>query len=87
MEPTIYKPSIYKGAGIYNTGANGGGGGGDNYKKMWYVGGTYWRFDKDCVLVATDDGGRVEMCGINNTISVSGAKNIYIIVYLYLRGF
>ena len=25
MEPTIYKPSIYKGAGIYNTGAGGGG--------------------------------------------------------------
>lgn len=29
MEPTIYKPSIYKGAGIYKTGAEGGGGGGD----------------------------------------------------------
>lgn len=27
MEPTIYKPSIYKGAGIYKTGAEGGGGG------------------------------------------------------------
>lgn len=27
MEPTIYKPSIYKGAGIYKTGAGGGGGG------------------------------------------------------------
>ena len=27
MEPTIYKPSIYNGAGIYN---NGGGGGGNN---------------------------------------------------------
>lgn len=27
MEPTIYKPSIYKGAGIYNDGAAGGGGG------------------------------------------------------------
>lgn len=25
MEPTIYKPSIYKGAGIYNIGAGGGG--------------------------------------------------------------
>lgn len=25
MEPTIYKPSIYKGAGIYNTGADSGG--------------------------------------------------------------
>lgn len=25
MEPTIYKPSIYKGAGIYKTGDNGGG--------------------------------------------------------------
>lgn len=29
MEPTIYKPSIYKGAGVYNTGAEGGGGGGE----------------------------------------------------------
>ncbi len=29
MEPSIYKPSIYKGAGIYNNGAGGGGGGGD----------------------------------------------------------
>lgn len=28
MEPTIYKPSIYNGAGIYKTGAKGGGGGG-----------------------------------------------------------
>lgn len=27
MEPTIYKPSIYKGAGIYKTGEEGGGGG------------------------------------------------------------
>jgi hypothetical protein len=27
MEPTIYKPSIYKGAGIYKVGAEGGGGG------------------------------------------------------------
>lgn len=27
MEPTIYKPSIYNGAGIYKTGAAGGGGG------------------------------------------------------------
>ena len=26
MEPKIYKPSIYKGAGIYNNGAGGGGG-------------------------------------------------------------
>lgn len=28
MEPTIYKPSIYNGAGIYKAGAEGGGGGG-----------------------------------------------------------
>lgn len=28
MEPTIYKPSIYKGAGIYKNGGGGGGGGG-----------------------------------------------------------
>lgn len=28
MEPTIYKPGIYKGAGIYKAGAEGGGGGG-----------------------------------------------------------
>lgn len=31
MEPTIYKPSIYKGAGIYKTGAGGGGGEGYVY--------------------------------------------------------
>lgn len=30
MESTIYKPSIYNGAGIYKTGAEGGGGGGGN---------------------------------------------------------
>lgn len=30
MEPTIYKPSIYEGAGVYKTGA--GGGGGDGYE-------------------------------------------------------
>lgn len=28
MEPTIYKPSIYNGAGIYKSAAGGGGGGG-----------------------------------------------------------
>lgn len=32
MEPTIYKPSIYKGAGIYK---NGAGGGGDNGFKLF----------------------------------------------------
>ena len=31
MEPKIYKPSIYKGAGIYKTGAGGGGGGNGVY--------------------------------------------------------
>lgn len=31
-EPTIYKPSIYNGNGVYNNGAGGGGGGG-NYKE------------------------------------------------------
>jgi uncharacterized protein (TIGR02145 family) len=34
MEPTIYKPSIYKGAGIYKIGAEGGGGGGGNTIKI-----------------------------------------------------
>ena len=41
MEPTIYKPSIYKGAGIYKNGDNGGGGGGgdlpEEYQKLLYV--------------------------------------------------
>lgn len=40
MEPTIYKPSIYKGAGIYKTGAEGGGGVPElppEYKKLMYV--------------------------------------------------
>lgn len=32
-EPTIYKPSIYKGNGVYNTGA--GGGGGVDYKYIY----------------------------------------------------
>ena len=37
MEPTIYKPSIYKGAGIYKAGAEGGGGGGDIDKSIFSV--------------------------------------------------
>lgn len=38
MEPTIYKPSIYKGAGIYKTGAEGGGGGlPDTYQELLYL--------------------------------------------------
>ena len=51
MEPTIYKPSIYKGAGIYKTGAEGGGGdepviyydniGGKNYPYV-KIGSLYW---------------------------------------------
>ena len=36
MEPTIYKPSIYKGAGINKAGAGGGGGGGDISDKEIY---------------------------------------------------
>ena len=39
MEPMIYKPSIYNGAGIYKAGAEGGGGGGglpDGYKQCAY---------------------------------------------------
>lgn len=36
MEPTIYKPSIYKGAGIYKTGTEGGGGGGGISDKNVY---------------------------------------------------
>ena len=35
MEPTIYKPSIYKGAGIYKTGAAGGGG--SQYEILSYL--------------------------------------------------
>lgn len=40
MDPTIYKPSIYKGAGIYKAGAEGGGGVPElppEYKKLMYV--------------------------------------------------
>lgn len=41
MEPTIYKPSIYKGAGIYKTVDAGGGGGGvpvpDGYKELMWI--------------------------------------------------
>lgn len=36
MEPTIYKPSIYNGAGVYKTGAEGGGGGGEIQIKQIY---------------------------------------------------
>ena len=43
MEPTIYKPSIYKGAGIYKTGAEGGGGNviGRKYRTV-NIGGMTW---------------------------------------------
>ena len=37
MEPTIYKPSIYKGAGIYETGAAGGGGTAGNVIQQDFV--------------------------------------------------
>ena len=41
MEPTIYKPSIYNGAGIYKTGAEGGAEGGgdlpDEYEERMYI--------------------------------------------------
>jgi uncharacterized protein (TIGR02145 family) len=50
MEPTIYKPSIYKGAGIYKTGAEGGGGGvpdgyeliGDKVYRTTTINGQIW---------------------------------------------
>lgn len=37
-EPTIYKPSIYNGAGIYNNGSGGGGGGGGDLPEGYYDG-------------------------------------------------
>lgn len=40
MEPMIYKPSIYKGVGVYNIGAGGGGGEPivpEDYKELLYV--------------------------------------------------
>lgn len=42
MEPKIYKPSIYNGAGIYNTGSGGGGGGGGRVE----IGGKFYSFVK-----------------------------------------
>lgn len=36
MEPKIYKPGIYKGAGIYKIGAEGGGGGGGGVKVFFH---------------------------------------------------
>lgn len=47
MEPTIYKPSIYKGAGIYKAGAEGGGGsesiiGGRTYRTVKMPNGKEW---------------------------------------------
>ena len=46
MEPTIYKPSIYKGAGIYKTGAEGGGGGGGGGYGSLYFGDIYYPYKK-----------------------------------------
>lgn len=40
-EPTIYKPSIYKGVGIYKTGDNGGGGGGGDLPEVEILGKKY----------------------------------------------
>ena len=37
MEPTIYKPSIYNGAGIYKNGATGGGGGGEYIEDNFFL--------------------------------------------------
>lgn len=65
MEPTIYKPSIYNGAGIYKTGAEGGGGGGggdlpEGYKQcsfLEFVGNTQnivFSGTKDLGLKSTD---------------------------------
>lgn len=56
MEPTIYKPSIYKGAGIYKAGAEGGGGGndygavyfGDIYYPYTKIGSLYWTTSNLC---------------------------------------
>ena len=46
MEPTIYKPSIYKGAGIYKIGAEGGGGGrveiGGKFYSFVKIGSLFW---------------------------------------------
>ena len=51
MEPSIYKPSIYKGAGIYKTGAEGGGGS---------VGGiTTKMIDSEVGIKVVDDNGYV----------------------------
>ena len=52
MESTIYKPSIYKGEGIYKTGAGGGGGGGD--LPEGYTRANYARSNGSATLLFTD---------------------------------
>lgn len=49
MKPTIYKPSIYKGAGIYKAGAEGGGGGGGDLPEG-YISAIYARSNGSVTL-------------------------------------
>ena len=65
MEPTIYNPSIYKGAGIYKAGAEGGGGGDEppeGYEFLEYV-----EFTGDFSASATSENEieyNDEVCGV-----------------------
>lgn len=54
MEPTIYKPSIYKGDGIYKTVAEGGGGGGVNGFKDYYLRPTVVENNNQTIIVDND---------------------------------
>lgn len=64
MEPTIYKPSVYKGAGIYKTGAEGGGGGGGNLPEG---------YTKHYALKITSLG----MFSVTDNLKISGEDIIY----------
>lgn len=62
MESTIYKPSIYKDAGIYKTGAGGGGGGG--------VPGDYLPIEKISIPFNKNQGGVLLEVETNNAAAI-----------------
>lgn len=74
MEPTIYKPSIYNGSGIYKNGANGGGIvnkvtiGGDDYP-VTKIGNQYWmakslKYHTSSFSYANNDTSTEDKCGL-----------------------
>lgn len=62
MEPTTYKPSIYKGAGIYKTGASGGGVLGVSSVLVMYPTGQIVTATDGDVTINSDDSGSFVFC-------------------------